>query len=150
MSHEHAYELPDVALRLVLIYRGGEVTLDQALRVRMRLLPSDDLPERMPQEPLSGFWYELQGDDGEILYRQITAHPIRSWAEIPDEEDPRGLVPVEFLPEEVVFTLVVPDVPRAKQLVLFSSPLDRPSASAPAEPLWVIPLEGIDPGEEVG
>lgn len=149
MSHEHAYELPDVALRLVLIYRGGDVTLDQALRVRMRLPPSDDLPERRPEEPLSGFWYELQDDEGEIFYRQITAHPIRSWAEIPDEEDPRGLIPVEFLPEEAVFNLVVPDVPRARRVVLFSSPLDRPSVSAPAEPLWVIRIEGIVPGGEV-
>lgn len=151
MSPNNEYELPDEALRLVLTYRrhappGQEVTLDEIQRVEMRLSASDELPEHEPDEPLSGFWYELQSHHGEVLYRQIIGNPIRTSVYLPDEEDPTRLVRLETLPEEKTFVLLVPAFPEAAEVVLHSSSLDEPSISAPAEPMWRIPLPRREEG----
>lgn len=73
----------------------------------MRLPSSDELPERESDAPLSGFWYEFQTEDGEVLYRQIISNPIRTWVDIPDEEDPTRLVRLEIVPEEKTFVLQI-------------------------------------------
>lgn len=140
MSPNVGYELPEETFRLVLTYRRGEIMRDEVLRVPMRLPLSDDLPERKPDEPLSGFWYELQTNDGEVLYRRVIGNPIRTWLDVPDEDDPTRLVHLETLPEEKTFVLDVPAFPEGAKVVLFSSPLGRPSEAAPAEPMWEIPL----------
>ncbi len=141
MSPNNQYQMPDEAFRLVLTYREEEITLDEIQRVQMRLPPPDELPEREPDAPLSGFWYELQTEDGEILYRQIIGNPIRTWVDIPDEEDSTRLVRLEIVPEEKTFVLLVPAFREGAHVIIYSSPLYQPSVAAPAEPMWHVPLQ---------
>jgi len=132
---------PEEALRLVLTYRGGEVKLNDEVRVAMRLMPSDSL-ERKPQEQLSGFWYELQTKEGETLYRRVMRNPLRAWVDLGDEPGSTRLRHLESERplDEVTFMLDVPSLPNGDQVVLFSSPLDQPWEAKPAEPRWRIEL----------
>lgn len=144
MSQINEHQLPEETIRLVLTYRrdalaGEEVTLREVVRIKKRLMPPDELP-RKPDRPLSGFWYELHDADGEVLYRRIIGNPIRTWIDLPGEEDPTRLVHFESLPDEKTFSLLVPAFPEGTHVILFSSPLDPLSAALPAEPMWRIPL----------
>jgi hypothetical protein len=151
MNKNRSYASSGVALRLVLSYRqnappGQEVTLEEVERVEMLVEASDELPEVGPEGQLSGFWYELQTPEGEVLYRKITANPIRTWIDLPDEEDPTRITRYETLPEENIFTLLVPYFSEGSVVVLHSSPLEQMDTAGPAEPLWRIELPAREEG----
>ncbi len=153
MDHKQAYESAGMALRLILTYRqsllsGQEVTLEEIERVDMLVEASDELPEAGSENCISGFWYELQTPGGEILYRNITANPIRIWIDLPNEEDPTRILRYEMLPEENIFTLLIPYYPEANVVILHSSPLNQFDNSEPAEPLWRIELPILEDKKE--
>lgn len=136
---------PHEALRLYFRYQqsapiGEEVQLEDLDRLEMMVESSIDLPELGPDEQLSGFWYQLQAENGEVLYRKAGPNPIRSWIDLPNEEDPTRIEHYMTLPEENLFTLLVPYDPRGRVLVIYSSPLDQFDDAGPAEPLWRIDL----------
>ncbi len=144
MSQINEHQLPEKALRLVLTYRrdapaGEEVTLREVLHIEKQLMPPDELPRELDR-PVSGFWYELHDADGKVLYRRIIGNPIRTWIDLPGQEDPTRLVHSESLPDEKTFSLLVPAFPKGTHVILFSSPLDPLSAALPAEPRWRIQL----------
>lgn len=130
------------ALRLVLTYRAGDVVLDEVMFVAKRLPPSDDLPEVGPEGALSGFWYELQDEAGEVLYRQIIGNPIISGWVVPSEEPEEGpgLSRLEAIPETKTFALLIPYMPEGRHVVLFSTPLEAAGVALPAEPQWRVEL----------
>ena len=136
---------PTEALRLYVRYRKGappgqELSLEDLDRLEMLVESSAALPEVGPEEQLSGFWYELQTARGEVLYRKREANPIRTWIDLPHEEDPTRIERHETLPEENLFTLLVPYYPEGRAVVLYSSPLHQFDNAGPAEPLWRIDL----------
>ena len=140
---------PTEALRLYVRYRknappGQELHLEDIERLEMLVESSVELPEIGPEDQLSGFWYELQSALGEVLYRKIEANPIRSWIDLPHEEDPTRIEHHVTLLEENLFTLLVPYYPEGRVVVLFSSPLHQFDDAAPAEPLWRIELPEWD------
>lgn len=152
MIKNRKYESSGVALRLVLSYRqsappGQEVTLEDVERIEMLVEAPDELAEVGPEGQLSGFWYELQTAEGEVLYRKITANPIRSWIDLPANEDPTPITRYETLPQEKIFTLLVPYYPEGSAVVLYSSPLEQFDNAEPAEPLWRIELPGRQEGK---
>lgn len=136
---------PYEALRLYFRYQqsapvGEEVQLEDLDRLEMIVESSIDLPELGPDEQLSGFWYELQTENGEVLYRKAGPNPIRTWIDLPHEEDPTCIEHQVTLPEENLFTLLVPYDLRGRVLVIYSSPLHQFDDAGPAEPLWRIDL----------
>lgn len=144
MSFMDENQLPEDALRLVLVYRrnpsaGNEITLQDVIRIKKRLMPSDRLPLELDR-PLSGFWYELRNAAGDVLYRRIIGNPIKNAIDLPGEMDPAKIVHYESIPEEKTFSLLVPAFEDGTQLILFSSPLDPSAGALQVEPKWRIQL----------
>ena len=143
MATKEPTPTPAEALRLVLTYRQGDISLDEVVPVTKRLPPSQDLPEGGPEGELSGFWYELRARNKEVLYRQIMGNPILdTWVEPrQDRESERvGMRRMAAVPELKTFALLVPHSPECDHVVLFSSPLEEPGLGLPAEPRWSIEL----------
>jgi len=137
------------ALRLYIRYTGNappghELSLEEVDRRQMIIEASVDLPERLSEEQLSGFWYELQSAHGDVLYRKRQANPILDRIDVPSEEDPTRFLPYLNLPEETDFTLLVPFHPEGQTVVIYSSPLERFHDPGSAEPLWRIDLTSAD------
>lgn len=127
----------------MLTYRDGEVSLDDIAFVVKRLPPSDDLPDAGPEGQLSGFWFELRDQHGEVLYRQIEGNPIiDAWIEPIEAREPERskFRRIAAVPNEKAFMLLIPDHVDGDHVLLFSSPLEEPGIARPAEPLWRIGL----------
>jgi hypothetical protein len=117
-SIAHAQSRVVAAERLVIRFAGGSFQLLERHSLRKALPPSDTLPDG----PASGFWYELQSPQGEVLYRRIIGDPVRIVFEGPDPETPGGEPDrKEGIPAERVFSVLVPDPGEGDQLVLFGS-----------------------------
>ncbi len=110
----------DSALRLTFSYNREGVTLDF-----IRTLEGMPTPESDPIEhdPEAGFWYELRDADNTTLYRQVLHNPLRYDGEI-YSEDEETIVRQVFDDYADTFDLLVPKLPTARQIALFSSPLN--------------------------
>ncbi|MCU7495158.1 MAG: hypothetical protein HF314_18530 [Ignavibacteria bacterium] len=144
MSSLDEIQLPEDALRLVLLYRrnappGEEITLREVIRVKKTVMPSDRLPLELDR-PLSGFWYELRNAAGDVLYRRIIGNPIKNSIDLPAEKEPDHLVHYESIPDEKTFSILVPAFAEGTQLILFSSPLEPSARTSSVEPKWRISL----------
>jgi len=140
--------VPSGALRLTLTYRDGNVALQDTMYLAKRLPPSDDLPEGGPEGELSGFWYELQEREGEVLYREITSNPIlATWIEPVEEKstDDGAIRRLTAIPQTKTFATLVPYFRGVEtELVLFSSPLTTDGRLRPASAMWRVPLPRDD------
>jgi hypothetical protein len=109
--------------------QGGSFEVIDRRRVTKVLPPSDELPHQ--GLPVSGFYYELQSDDGTIRYRRIIGNPIPYTVEVarkPVSASAENLAqrPLEWeqvVPEQRIFTILIPQSNASDQLVLFSSPI---------------------------
>jgi hypothetical protein len=147
------------ALRLTFSYEGARISLVDRQVVDRPTQPSAPLLEPRPRDAgqsgagagseraaeqerkprgQSGFWIELHGRQGRALYRLVMSNPIAFRAEVPDEgggftnvtvENPRGQ-----------FFVLVPNLPDAESVVVFSSPLGPEARPGPAEPVARFPL----------
>lgn len=141
------------ALRLTFSYEGARISLVDRQAVDRPTQPSAPLLQQTPRETeqaapgadserqprgQSGFWIELHGRQGRALYRLVMSNPIAFRAEAPDEgggftnvtvENPRGQ-----------FFVLVPNLPDAESVVVFSSPLGPEARPGPAEPVARFPL----------
>lgn len=117
--------------RVVLEFARREIGILSRSTAGALLPPSDDLPEGKPR--VSGFWYELQSADGAVLYRRIITDPIRLVSERPEIGSGHSKPDrKESVPQERVFTLLIPRPVEGDQLVIFSSPLEIGAQAKPA------------------
>jgi hypothetical protein len=128
--NEPGYAAPSRAIRLVFEYEGDKLEVRDEIATETAIAPSDPI---RGYEGESGFWIELRDDKGELVFRRILNNPIQFDVESHDPElgtrrhaveKPRG-----------VFTVLVPDVADARDLIVVASPLDAERRAAPAEPL---------------
>ena len=105
-------------LRLTFAYRGEEIELVSTQAVDMRVPPADALQW---DERSSGFWVVLRDAGGQPLYRRITADPIETSVEYPSDDPKRPLARTDVASPEGVFVVLVPDLPQARSVALFSS-----------------------------
>jgi hypothetical protein len=106
------------ALRLIFEYEGENVRLTSIQRVEL-VAPSADSPADGEQ---SGFWYELRDESGGVLYRRVTANPIRSSAEVLTEDEGRPLAREDMAVTQGAFVLVAPVLSEARTIALLASP----------------------------
>lgn len=142
------------AIRLTFSYEGEKITLIDRTPVDKPVPPSAPLLDTRPRgqseqganRPTgqSGFWVELHGRQGRAVYRHVMSNPIEHHAEVPDEEG--GFTNVTRKNPRGVFFVVVPDLPDAESVVLFSSPLRAEAKLAPAEPVARFPLRARKEG----
>jgi hypothetical protein len=125
------------AIRFTLSYKGKDVRLVSAKRIEMLAMTSDPLKSEGKR---SGFWFELRDAEDRPLYRLGAWNPIQFSVEVPSEDPKRPFVWVKVPAPEGKFTLLAPDIEKARSLVLFSSPLGVSSALARAEEIARFPL----------
>jgi len=128
------------SLRLIFIYEGDKIRLESQQSVTM--IPPAPTTKRS-QEKQSGFWYELHDKDGQPVYYRVVQNPIRLDVEVfdvPGKEIIRQ--PVEY--PRGTFELLVPDTNEARELVLFSSPLEPKATGEPAREIarFILKAEG--------
>jgi hypothetical protein len=105
-------------LRLTFAYRGQEIELVSTQAVDMKVPPADALRW---DEKSSGFWVVLRDAGGRPLYRRVTSDPIQTSVEFPSDDPKRPLARQDVASPEGVFVVLVPDLPQARTVALFSS-----------------------------
>lgn len=151
------------ALRLTFSFEGAKIDLVDQQPTEKLVQPSAPLMERgkgddkgsrgqAGREPSpadarksaqSGFWVEVHARGGRALYRHIMSNPIQFRAEAPGEGG--GFTNVTVPNPRGVFFVVVPDLPEAESVVIYSSPLGPDAKPAAAEPVARFPLRPRDP-----
>jgi hypothetical protein len=133
------------SLRLSFRFEGAAITLFDRREVEMRALPSHGLEGRDSAQ-FSGCWLELQASDGRVLYRRTVPHPMIRRSELLAED---GSFSIHlWVPERGAFSVVVPGLPQAAELVIFASPAERPEVPQPAGELLRVPLRDRRPHEQ--
>jgi hypothetical protein len=133
---------PPGAERVVLKFSGSNIQMITALQLEKTLSPSDELPQT--QRPISGFWYELRAASGAVRYRKIIGDPIRNRVEGPALDGQNtSPVPKFSIPQERVFSVLIPRSGQGDELVIFSSPLREGGESEPAQEIARISLRGV-------
>ena len=109
--------MSDMALRFTCTYEGEKINIISKERLEMVTQASDAL-EDIDQK--IGFWLELHGSQGELLYRQILNDPFRADMEVFQDPNEEGGAIVRAPIERAsgYFVLVVPDLPQADHLSL--------------------------------
>ena len=117
------------SLRAFFEYDRDSVRLVRAQRVRMIAPPGDDVAQF---EGRAGFWYELQDAGSRRLYGRVVDNPMRGSVEVRADDPDKPLRREGLREPRGEFMLIVPDLPAATQLVLFSSPLEPARQREPA------------------
>jgi hypothetical protein len=138
-----ATDLPPVAApvsaeRLVIQYKSGSYQLLSRTPLLKVLPPSDELPAT--NRAVSGFWFEVQTPKQKVIYRRIIPDPIKVYTEVPGPAPEPRPERAEAVRTEVVFTVLIPQVPGSNNLVLVSSPPGAAGNAPAAQPLARIPL----------
>lgn len=110
---------PQKTLRFRFRVVGGEVRLESVERVDMICPPAVGAK---PQEGRhGGFWMELQDDGTNALFHRVLQSPMADSVEVhsPDGKIRRVFGP----PKDGLFEVLVPDDPRARDLVLMGQPV---------------------------
>jgi hypothetical protein len=127
----------DTALRLTFSYNRENVTLDFTQTLEEMPTPESDPLEHDPE---AGFWYELRDAENTTLYRQVLQNPVRYDAEIYLEAG-ETIVRQVFDDYADTFDLLVPALPTATQIALFSSPLNPETLGEAATELATFSLK---------
>lgn len=107
------------AMRLTFRYTGHRIELADAQRVIQWLPPSGYLEDRQER---SGFWLELRDGAGAPVFREDLSPTLGDDYEI-FPEDPAGEIVRRAVPGRTgTFTMVVPEMTEAQQLVVVGSP----------------------------
>jgi len=143
IAASHATDLPPAAgpvpaERLVIQYRLGSYQLLSRTPLIKVLPPSDDLPAT--NRAVSGFWFEVQTPGEEVKYRRIMPDPIKVYTEVPGPAPEPRPERAEAVPAEVLFTLLIPQVPGSNNLVLVSSSPSATGNAQAAQAIVSIPL----------
>lgn len=127
---EPRYADPSRAIRVIFEYEGDKLEVRDEIATEKAIAPSDPI---RGYEGESGSWIELRDDKGDLVFRRILSDPIQFDVESHDPELGSRRHPVEK--PSGTFTVLVPDVPDARDLIVVASPLDAERRAAPAEPL---------------
>ena len=112
---------PESAVRLTFSYEGNRIDLVSKQKIQKRL-PGHISPDiQKGQTP--GFWLELSNDNRRLLYRQIIDNPIRIDTEVFSENPNESITRHELADIKGAFSLLIPDIPNARNLDLFGSPV---------------------------
>jgi hypothetical protein len=103
------------SFRLTFTIRPGQVELVSVARVAMRA-PAPATPP--PGEQQSGFWVELRGHKGELLYHRMLRNPLPDSVEVFDDEKGGTIRRVPSKRTEAKFDVIVPDLAAASDLFL--------------------------------
>jgi hypothetical protein len=133
--------------RLTFGYDRDRVELLDRQRVDMVAPPGE--PEPVPRRA-AGFWVELRDQRGRRLYQRVVHQPLRFEVEIFPERRGDAITRRAVDHPRGTFSLLVPDLPDAETVVLFSSPLEPEKSGEAARELLSVELRGGRPGSRGG
>jgi hypothetical protein len=134
-------------IRLTFQYEGENIRLIHRENVAM-IAPGLVFP--LPKKGESGFWYEVRDDRGRVLYSLAKFNPIRFEREVFPEDPKQSPHWVKIKKPAGIFELLVPDIPEATEVVLFSSPLKPEESGKPAEEIGKYPIRESSDKEREG
>jgi hypothetical protein len=125
---------PNRAIRLQIRYdkSGFSITDSRPLETLAPASHALDAPRAT-----SGFWVELRDAKNNVLYRRVMHNPVQSDVEV---FDPEGLHRHAVEDPTGVFTVLVPDMPDAEEIVFVSSPSDPAKRQNAARRVAAMPL----------
>ncbi|HEY5705834.1 MAG TPA: hypothetical protein VIS96_09695 [Terrimicrobiaceae bacterium] len=132
------------AIRLTFSYVGSQIELTDTQRLAMFVPPSDSLEAARDQ---SGFWVEVRDADEQLLFRQVMHHPIETTREV-FPADPHGeIIRTPVADPRGVFSIVIPDLTKARILALVGSPSEADRRSEAAREMARFDLTRITGGD---
>ena len=108
--------------RLVIRYSPSGFEVVSRTPLLKVLPPSVTLPGA--KGAVSGSWFEVQSDDGDVVYRRRITSPRIVYTEVPTADEPGLMKRDEIIVDENVFSVLVPAGKDAKSLVFYDSNLD--------------------------
>jgi hypothetical protein len=127
------------AVRFAFSYVGAEIRLEARQLLDVQTPSSDPILDPERDKPQSGFWIELHDGNGRAIYRRILHNPMMYSADFLIEDG--GEVPhIRHSKPRGTFFIVVPNIPAAETLVIYSSPLGYAAAAEAAEPVLRVSL----------
>lgn len=131
------------SLRLTFRFDGRQVELVR--RERLRKVAPGTTPDRPSAGKNSGAWVELVDRSGRVLFHRLLRDPLQTRAE---HHSPDGRITLHVRePESGQFSVIVPEIPDATEVVLYASPTDHERMHEPASALGRFPIRQ---GETVG
>ena len=124
---------PTATLRLTFAYRGRDVHLVATQRVAM-IAPPSVTPA--PAQGQSGYWFELRGATGALLFHRALSSPVRVDVEVFADGAGQSMQRVPTPSPEGRFDVLVPDLPAARNFVLFGTPSGATSEAAPSREVF--------------
>jgi hypothetical protein len=106
------------ALRLTFVQRGAKVELRSVRRIRMRVPPGARDPQAKVPDDAIGEWIELRGAKGETLYRRFVSELVQSDLNLAHAARGQPMRRARGLPQEHVFTVLVPYREDARQVLV--------------------------------
>jgi hypothetical protein len=146
-------KFPCPVRRIRLVWRDGKLSVQKEVRVpRMTLLKSAELPEAGARHGVSGFWFEATNAKGKVFYRRGMDDPTLPEMEVFEKDGSMRRMPSE---REVVFNVLIPDLPEIREVRFFSSAQapakGRKRAAKPAaEPFAVVDIRHEKTGKGYG
>lgn len=126
--------------RLTFSYGNKKLVLTSKRKVKMISPASDPIKDT---SGMVGCWYSLQDSRGKTKYIRFMQNPlmIHSEASIDMDNEPDASTSYQELsrPSDK-FSLVVPNIPKARRFVLYSGPLEADRLNEPAERVISIDL----------
>ena len=107
------------AERLVIRYSATGFELVSRTPLMKVLPPTVSLPGE--KGAVSGSWFEVQSDGGDVVYRRRISSPRMVYTEAPTEDEPGVLKREEIAVDENVFSILVPAGTDAKSLIFYDS-----------------------------
>jgi hypothetical protein len=106
--------------RLTFRFDGQRINLIR--RERLQKIAPGTTAETPEPGRNSGAWLELVDRSGQVLFHRLLYDPLRTRAE---HHSPDGRIELHVrTPEPSEFTEIVPDIPAASEVILYSSPTE--------------------------
>lgn len=119
-------------IRIVILHTGLHCRAYSRRHVRKTLTEGRPLPPPKPAERHPHFWFELRDDTDHAIYWRTMWRPFMHTIETTSGQRPGQLRHLENPNVRGAFDMLIPDVPAAHHIVLFSSPLDASGVLQPA------------------
>lgn len=103
------------SFRITFVAEPGKVEVASVARVAMRALASLPPPSG---ESHSGFWFELRGDKGDLLYHRPIRDPLPDSVEVFDDPQGGTIRRVPTTRTRAKFDVIAPDLPGAAEFTL--------------------------------
>ncbi|HEX5186179.1 MAG TPA: hypothetical protein VFV86_04750 [Nitrososphaeraceae archaeon] len=112
------------ARRLTFQYKDTNIKLISQYKID-KVIPPPTSP-LIKSETKSGVWYEITDAQQNIIYNRGISNAIQTDVEVfSNESDEESIIRKNVPQIEGTFSILIPDIPEAKSLSIFSNPIEK-------------------------